>query len=524
MRLRMPDQITLYLENAVINLSESLQFQGGRLWLEEGDGLSIHVESALWGVEYIKLRWQTELRKDVKCLGDAWERGYGDLSWKPIDGKRTMPWYMALSNRTDACFDYEGRFTECFGVGVQPNVFALWNCDETGVTLTLDLRNGCKPIKLADRRLYCATVYFNEYRNCSAFDALSRFCKVMCTVPNLPDYPIYGSNNWYYAYGNSSHNEILEDARFVSTMCKKAENKPYMVIDDGWQLNGCDAPWDRGNERFPDMKGLADEIKELGARPGIWVRYLINGTPEKRGVDGFEDDCYLMRDGRYLDPSHPAVLDYVKKTTKRLCGWGYTLIKHDYSTFDIFGKWGFQMSRFPAEGDWHFYDQSKTSAEIVKNFYLTVQEAAPDAVIIGCNTIGHLCAGIHQLQRTGDDTSGYEWARTLKMGVNTLAFRLVQNRSFFIADADCAGITPHIPWEQNREWLKLLARSGSCLFVSCKSDTLQGDALSELEEEYLWGSKQSDLLYPIDWMENVTPERYMLNGKELTFNWNKGEA
>ena len=49
-----------------------------------------------------------------------------------------------------------------------------------------------------------------------------------------------------------------------------------MVIDDGWQIardapyNG--GPWDRGNERFPDMPGLAAAMKDLGVRPGIWVR------------------------------------------------------------------------------------------------------------------------------------------------------------------------------------------------------------------------------------------------------------
>ena len=41
---------------------------------------------------------------------------------------------------------------------------------------------------------------------------------------------------------------------------------------------------------------------------------------------------------------------------------------------------------------WHFYDQTKTSAEIVKMLYQEVYDASRsnNAVIIGCNTIGHL--------------------------------------------------------------------------------------------------------------------------------------
>ena len=44
---------------------------------------------------------------------------------------------------------------------------------------------------------------------------------------------------------------------------------------------------------------------------------------------------------------------------------------------------------------WHFYDQTKTSAEIVKMLYQEIYDASRsnNAVIIGCNTIGHLGAG-----------------------------------------------------------------------------------------------------------------------------------
>ena len=50
--------------------------------------------------------------------------------------------------------------------------------------------------------------------------------------------------------------------------------------------------------------------------------------------------------------------------------------------------------------------------------------------------LSHLAAGLVELQRTGDDTSGRDWARTKKMGVNTLAYRMPQNRAFYIDDPD----------------------------------------------------------------------------------------
>ena len=129
------------------------------------------------------------------------------------------------------------------------------------------------------------------------------------------------------------------------------------------------------------------------------------------------EEWYLSRNDKTFDPSHPEVLEYVAKTTKTLTqDWGYELIKHDFSTFDIFGKWGFEMQTNITENGWSFYDKSKTSAEIVKNFYSVIKENAGNAIIIGCNCIGHLCATYHQLNRTGDDTRGHaqqKWALIL---------------------------------------------------------------------------------------------------------------
>lgn len=520
MKLRLPDVTTVILEHDEFTLKDSLFFDGGYVQYCLGNALGVSLKSEKQGVKFLILRWDGPIRSDIKVLGDAWERGYGDLSWKCPDPARKMPWYMAFSNGSDSNRDYKGRLTECFGVGVRPAAMALWSMDNEGVTLCLDVRNGTRATQLQERILHCADVYFEEYRDISAFDALCRFCAVMSPAPLLADHPVYGSNNWYYAYGNSSEGDILSDSRFVADMCKGQTNLPYMVIDDGWQPNSCDAPWDRGNARFPDMKSLAAKMKEIGVRPGIWVRYLINGqNGEPRKVQDFPEQWYSMRCDKTLDPSHPAVLDYVASTTKRLVDWGYTLIKHDFSTFDIFGKWGFQTSDHLATGDWGFYDTKKTTAEIIVNLYKTIKENAGDAVIIGCNAIGHLCAGLHEFNRTGDDTSGFEWARTKKMGVNTLAFRLVQNNRFFGADADCVGITGHIDWNLNSQWLKILSHSGSCLFVSCKPDVPNECEQAQLREAFACGATQKDILIPLDWMESKTPCKYLLNGEAIEFTW-----
>lgn len=525
MKLRLPNVTSVYFEG------ESVDFYGEKTQNDEvcvrfcleNDALVASV-STQRPIRYVRLRWNNKSRKGIKVLGDAWERGYGDLEWRGICPERCMPWYIAVSNGSDMSEDYKGRLTECYGVGVQPNALCFWQYDNAGVTLWLDVGNGAKGTRLGERELEMATIFFKEYKDMSAFSAVKEFCSVMSPSPYTTDHVVYGSNNWYYAYGKSSHEQIISDTKFVKRMTQGLANIPYMVIDDGWQPNSCDAPW-VGNERFPDMKALATEMKALGVRPGIWVRYLINGRDdEPRKVDTFPEEWYTMRNSKVLDPSRPEVLEYVKKTTERLVGWGYELIKHDFSTFDIFGKWGFELKEALTVGNWHFYDRTKTSAEIVKAFYKAIKDSSNGAVIIGCNAIGHLCAGLHQLNRTGDDTSGFEWSRTQKMGINTLAFRLPQNNKFFGADADCVGIMGKIDWRLNSKWLYLLSRSASSLFVSCKPGILSEDEEKELKEAFKVASLQEDELIPLDWMETTCPQVYKINGEivELELYEDKG--
>jgi alpha-galactosidase len=542
MKLRIPDHVSFYHDGNAsklfytpwgnVDLEERIEFDNSSLsnhlahkdceiWFElENDELKIKATAFEHGAKFIMLRWNENVRKDIKVLGDAYERGYGDLQWSSIRPERCMPWYIAVSNGSDSDFNYDGRFTECFGVKVCPNAMCFWQYDTKGITLWLDIRNGGNGTYLNGRVLDCATVLFKEYKNTSAYKSLQEFCSSMCPNPYLPDHVVYGSNNWYYAYGKSSHEEIISDTKLLAKMCEDCVNPPYMVIDDGWQPNPTDAPWDIGNERFPDMKRLNDEMKSLGVRTGIWIRYLINGKDGSERKITVPESWYLSRNDKTFDPSHPDVLNYVKEATITLTKkWGFELIKHDFSTFDIFGKWGFEMSDKITDKGWSFYDKTKTSAEIVKNFYSVIKENSNGAVIIGCNCIGHLCATYHQLNRTGDDTSGFEWSRTAKMGVNTLAFRNCQNGRFFMSDADCVGITGAISWEQNREWLSALSQSGSPLFVSCKPGILNESELSELKEAYKIASIQADEFIPIDWMETTTPEKYLLNGKVVEFNW-----
>lgn len=470
---------------------------------QDNEHLAIFLTAQTSKVKWIKLRWNNlNWDKNVRFLGDAWERGYGDMEWKGMNPNRFMPWYFCAKSEAKSI---------CYGVKVRPSAMCFWQVDSLGMTLFLDVRCGGSGVNLKGRVIKLADVIACEMRDCTSFEAMQEFCGQMCEDPILPKYPVYGSNNWYYAYGKSSESEILADCDYILNLTKDIENKPYMVIDDCWQehhrlneYNG--GPWTKGNEKFPDMKALADKLVQKGVRPGIWVRLLLNEDENIKNE-------WRLSHNNCIDPTNPEALNYIKEDIKRICNWGYILIKHDFSTFDLFGKWGFQMSPLVTDDGWHFYDDSLTSAEVVKLLYKAILDASVEAsngetLILGCNTIGHLGAGYMHINRTGDDTSGVIWERTRFMGVNTLAFRLPQHDKFYEIDADCVGIDGGISWSMNKQWADVLAKSGTSLFISVRPNILDETEKQELHEILKVASKQEHHVIPVDWEETTCPEHW----------------
>ena len=226
-----PDRGALRTQEAWIPLSES-QLAAGRCqdiaWELTGTthGLDVSITAEETPLKEWVLRWDLEFPLNCRFLGGAWERGYGDMEWRGFIPERVMPWYFLADN---------GQEVLCFGVKVQPHALCYWTVDPHGFSLHLDLRCGGEGVRLQGRKLPAASVVFHRC-GLAAFPALQRFLKVLSPQPLLPSQPVYGSNNWYYAYGNSSQKEILQDTDYLLSLTQGLENPPTMVIDDGWQV------------------------------------------------------------------------------------------------------------------------------------------------------------------------------------------------------------------------------------------------------------------------------------------------
>ena len=469
-------------------------------------------------LSWITLTWDANLGAETKVLGGEWERTYGDSEWHRLDQpeekrprKGAMPWYFLAT---------DGSRTDGYGVETQPNVFASWHATPAGLRLVLDCRAGSRPVKLGTRTLAaCRLVSRKGVANESAFAAGREFCRALCPKPRLPSEPIYGYNDWYCAYGKNTATNFLADAEFICSLVKGEKVRPFVVVDDGWELGSIGAKAEAPGQRWAGvnrhwgmpMDEVAKRVKAMGARPGLWYRPFLPDAGERA----------IVKDP--IDPTDPALPSRMREEIRRFVEWGYELIKIDFITYDWCGRWGFKHGDSPIVrklSAWR--DETRTSAEVVKGLYAVMREAAGErAYIIGCNALDHFAAGLFDLQRTGDDTSGREWARTRKMGPNTLGVRSIHNDTFYRADADCFGLSGagKIPWKLNVQWLDLVAASGTALFVSWRRQLATPESCAALERALRRAAKPQPTGEPLDWLETLRPTRWRFGNETRTFSW-----
>jgi alpha-galactosidase len=141
--------------------------------------------------------------------------------------------------------------------------------------------------------------------------------------------------SWYSYFGHGDETELSLDLEGLGDL-------PFDVfqVDDGWQQAIGD--WEP-NARFPSgMGGFARRIRAKGYTPGLWLAPLL-ASPSSRLFKEHPD--WLLRDdqGRLisaghnwgkklyaLDPTCPAVLEWLAALMKKVRGWGYDYLKLDF--------------------------------------------------------------------------------------------------------------------------------------------------------------------------------------------------
>lgn len=508
--IRQPDDIKIQTENSPFRFEEKGTVNNTRAKVEcvsDNGVLNVTLYPNGDAVKYVRLRFNGDISNVNMLLGDALVRSQtDDVLWHAFLPHYDMPWYF---------YTNDGECLHGYGVKTGCNSFAFWYADPYGITLLLDVRNGSGGIDC--EKLLCAQIVCREgIAGENMYKAAHEFCRLMCNKPNLPKTPVYGLNNWYWAYGAIEESVVLEEARYLGKLTNGFKNRPFMTIDDGWQIahakgkyNG--GPWNLSNENFESMQSTAEKIHNLDCRAGIWIRLLLtlSHVPE----DAVYNSPYNPN-GLVMDPTHEFSKQKIYEDVSRLSNWGFDMIKHDFSFFDLFGAT--LSNNMPP----HFYDKTKTNAQIVREFYELVQSAAGNTLVMGCNTVNHLAAGIHQIQRSGNDTSGRHFEFTRRFGVHSM-MRAPQNNAFFKTDPDCAAFTEKVSKKLNLDFLEMAAITGAATFASVTPGILNGEEEKRLQEIFAIADtiKSDEYASVCDWTHTAVPSQFEFKGKLYKYNW-----
>jgi len=377
-----PDAVTAIIDNELVQLSGN----GQQHWVYrnllvdlkyKNQSLEVAITAPQCSLSAVTLHWK-KTAQPTAVMNDHWERTYGDASWHAPAAAEMLPWYF---------MEQSENATHGFGVKTGTATFCSWQRTPAELRLTMDTRSGGDGVQLGNRQLLAAAIVtIKSHPHETAFAVARRFTKMMCAAANMPKKPVYGINDWYFTYGNNSEKLILEHTRLMAPMADGLENRPFSVIDAGWFVGPPSSPndccWgdrmDLANARFGgDMSKSAVNIKQAGMRPGIWTRPLCGSYQDPANI------MLPMIKGReqnkpVLDPSIPENLERIKKYFRNYNEWGFEMVKFDFTTFDILGKWGFEMLHSCAmtSNNWRMQDNTKTNAEIILKMYTSIRETS----------------------------------------------------------------------------------------------------------------------------------------------------
>ena len=151
--------------------------------------------------------------------------------------------------------------------------------------------------------------------------------------------PPLGWNSWNSWAGSVDQDKVLRSARALVSSGLANHGWTYVNIDDTWQgERGGPHFAILGNEKFPDMKKLCDEIHALGLKAGIYSSPWVTTYAGFRG--GSSDDAqgsWSRIEGfdNYKANHRLAKHTFEKNDAAQWAEWGFDYLKYDWHPNDV---------------------------------------------------------------------------------------------------------------------------------------------------------------------------------------------
>jgi Melibiase len=299
----------------------------------------------------------------------------------------------------------------------------------------------------------------------TGFDALEGYADLIRKYNNICIWPNeipHGWNSWCnpnddypdYFYSTGINEQIILDNMKVAIKYLKNFGLKYWQLDNGYSMGNIMTVDQIAEDRFPHgMKWLADQIRNEGIIPGIWINPFNIGVDselfkehEKDGWFPVPDPSFPISDSwRSLDLTIPGVQNYIRHCIRKVVKeWGYEFLKVDFT----------YMVMAPSK----FQNRLMTASEVHRLGYQLIRdEAGPDIFIFGIGGPIGCHYGTIDGERVSLDTMPV-WGKqhnfgSLESGVVTsyLTFArkyFMQNR-VWINHLDCLSFRPSLKWNES---------------------------------------------------------------------------
>ena len=299
-----------------------------------------------------------------------------------------------------------------------------------------------------------------------------------------------GWMSWNTYFDKATAEDNLAEARLGKKYFQPFGMEFWSI--ESWQGNSNQLPvsnfynmnLETNEEQFPlGMKKLADDIRSLGFRPGLWMAPYGTGNEEFYNAhkDWFLHDAqgnaYSSWNGRWtMDPTNPEALENLRRIFDAASHeWGYEFFKIDGMSGSGSGYMAHLYERPEVRAQ--FYDPS-----VPNPFERTVKimrdGIGPDRIFLACQ--GHFTgpeAAYADAARTGADIVGanqpVHWEGVLNQAGRTVNQIFVNNIVFY-TDPDTL-LVGDLPTEQARVSATIVSLPGQLMF--------SGDKLAQLTPE-----------------------------------------
>jgi alpha-galactosidase len=202
--------------------------------------------------------------------------------------------------------------------------------------LSLDSKTGRITGKLNNRGEHKVMLTASNSKGKDTKPLLIKVGDDICLTPPM------GWNSWNCFAGAVDAEKVLAAAHAMVDKGLIKHGWTYINIDDTWQgKRGGKYQGLQGNEKFPDMQKLCDEIHALGLKPGIY------STPWVTSYATFPGGSAMNPEGTWEKPTGPKQVNkkmlpwaigkfsFASQDAQQWADWGFDYLKYDWSPNEV---------------------------------------------------------------------------------------------------------------------------------------------------------------------------------------------